>query len=148
FRIRGVSTNLPFLGAVLADPDFQAGRLTTSFIEERPHLAQARPPADRGSRLLAYLADITVNQPHGPRPGGPDPADKLPLVDLGEDPPPGSRQRLAALGPDGFAADLRQRRAVQVTDTTFRDSQQSLLATRVRTKDLVTVAPCLARTIP
>ena len=68
FRIRGVATNIPFLQAVLDDPDFLAGRVTTSFIEERPHLLTARHSADRGTRLLTYLADVTVNKPHGERP--------------------------------------------------------------------------------
>ena len=66
FRIRGVSTNIPFLQGVLEEPDFVAGRATTSFIDERPHLRTARTPHDRGTKLLTYLADVTVNQPHGP----------------------------------------------------------------------------------
>jgi pyruvate carboxylase len=148
FRIRGVSTNLPFLGAVLDDPDFRAGRITTAFIDERPELVHARPSADRGSRILRYLAETTVNRPHGPRPVVVEPADKLPDLSLGETPPEGSRQRLAALGPERFAADLRSRTAVAVTDTTFRDAHQSLLATRVRTRDLLAVAPHVARTVP
>jgi pyruvate carboxylase len=148
FRIRGVATNLPFLGAVLDDPDFRAGRVTTSFIDDRPDLVHARPPADRGSRVLRHLAETTVNRPHGPRPLVVEPVEKLPAVSLADAPPEGSRQRLAALGPEGFAADLRARSAVAVTDTTFRDAHQSLLATRVRTRDLLAVAPYLARTAP
>ncbi len=148
FRIRGVATNLPFLGAVLDDPEFRAGRITTSFIDERPDLVHARPSADRGSRILRYLAETTVNRPHGPRPSVVEPADKLPPVSLAAEPPAGSRQRLAALGPEGFAAALRAQDAVAVTDTTFRDAHQSLLATRVRTRDLLAVAPHLARTAP
>ncbi|MGQ4445776.1 ATP-grasp domain-containing protein, partial [Streptomyces violaceoruber] len=73
FRIRGVATNIPFLQAVLDDPDFQAGRVTTSFIEQRPHLLTARHSADRGTKLLTYLADVTVNKPHGERPELVDP---------------------------------------------------------------------------
>ncbi|SBS79049.1 Pyruvate carboxylase, mitochondrial [uncultured Mycobacterium sp.] len=149
FRIRGVSTNIGFLQAVLDDPDFQAGRITTSFIDERPHLLTARPPsADRGTKILTYLADVTVNQPHGPRPSTVYPHDKLPDVDLTITPPPGSRQRLRALGPENFARALRDQDAVAVTDTTFRDAHQSLLATRVRTSGLVTVAPYIARLTP
>jgi pyruvate carboxylase len=147
FRIRGVATNLPFLGAVLNDPDFQAGRITTGFIDQRPDLVLARPSADRGSRILRHLAETTVNKPHGPRPSVVEPVDKLPPLRL-EKPPEGSRQRLAALGPEAFAADLRDRAAVAVTDTTFRDAHQSLLATRVRTRDLLAVAPHVARTAP
>ncbi|MDI3418153.1 pyruvate carboxylase [Streptomyces luteolus] len=148
FRIRGVSTNLPFLAAVLDDPDFQAGHVTTSFIDERPELLRARPSADRGSRILHHLAETTVNKPHGLRPLVVEPVDKLPVTDLTTAPPSGSRQRLAQLGPEAFAADLRAQRAVAVTDTTFRDAHQSLLATRVRTRDLLAVAPHIARTAP
>ncbi len=148
FRIRGVSTNIPFLAAVLDDPDFVAGRVTTSFIEQRPHLLTAGGSADRGTRILNYLADVTVNQPHGPRPSAVYPRDKLPVCDLSVVPPAGSKQRLTELGPDGFAAWLRESKAIAVTDTTFRDAHQSLLATRVRTSGLIRVAPYIARMMP
>ncbi|WP_099025923.1 pyruvate carboxylase, partial [Mycolicibacterium palauense] len=148
FRIRGVATNIPFLQAVLDDPDFVAGRITTSFIEERPGLLTARSSADRGTKILNYLADVTVNQPHGPRPSTVYPHDKLPSIDITAAAPPGSRQRLAELGPAGFAAWLRDSAAVAVTDTTFRDAHQSLLATRVRSTGLLMVAPYLARLCP
>jgi len=147
FRIRGVATNIPFLQAVLDDPDFQAGHVTTSFIERRPELLTARHSADRGTKLLTYLADVTVNKPHGERPQLIDPLTKLPAPPDGE-PPAGSRQRLAELGPAGFADWLRASPTIGVTDTTFRDAHQSLLATRVRTKDLLAVAPVVARTLP
>jgi pyruvate carboxylase len=147
FRIRGIATNIPFLQAVLEDPDFQAGRATTSFIEERPQLLTARPSADRGTRLLTYLADVTVNKPHGERPHLVDPATKLPALPAGS-PPPGTRQRLAELGPEGFSRWLRDSPRLGVTDTTFRDAHQSLLATRVRTRDLLAVAPAVAHTMP
>ncbi|KAA5832615.1 pyruvate carboxylase [Saccharopolyspora hirsuta] len=148
FRIRGVSTNIPFLQAVLDDPDFAAGKVTTSFIGERPHLLTARHSADRGTRLLNYLADVTVNRPNGERPTTPDPVFKLPATDLSVEPPAGSKQKLVELGPEGFARWLRESKAVGVTDTTFRDAHQSLLATRVRTKDLLAVAPHVARMTP
>ncbi len=148
FRIRGVSTNIPFLQAVLDEPDFRAGRITTSFIDERPRLLTARASADRGTKILNYLADVTVNQPHGTRPSSVYPQDKLPDVDLDVPPPAGSKQRLVELGPEGFARWLRDSAAVRVTDTTFRDAHQSLLATRVRTRGLAWVAPYLARTTP
>ncbi|MEU2350129.1 pyruvate carboxylase [Modestobacter sp. NPDC049651] len=148
FRIRGVSTNIPFLQAVLDDPDFRAGRVTTSFIEERPGLLTARQSADRGTKILSYLADVTVNRPHGERPHLVDPVEKLPDVDLRLAPLDGSRDRLLEFGPERFAADLRAQRALAVTDTTFRDAHQSLLATRVRTKDLVAVAGHQARLLP
>lgn len=148
FRIRGVSTNIPFLQAVLDDPDFQAGRVTTSFIDDRPHLLTARTSADRGTKILNYLADVTVNKPHGTRPSTVYPQDKLPEIDRDTAPPAGSKQRLVELGPEGFARWLRESPAVGVTDTTFRDAHQSLLATRVRTSGLLMVAPHLARTTP
>ncbi|GAB2989655.1 pyruvate carboxylase [Amycolatopsis acidiphila] len=147
FRIRGVATNIPFLQAVLDDEDFRNGRVTTSFIEERPHLLTARHSADRGTRLLTYLADVTVNKPHGERPRLIDPASKLPEIPGGE-PPAGSKQKLDELGPEGFARWIRDSATVGVTDTTFRDAHQSLLATRVRTKDLLAIAPVVAHTVP
>lgn len=147
FRVRGVATNLPFLEAVLADPDFQAGRVTTSFIDERPELLEAPTGKDRATKLLTYLADVTVNQPHGPRTSDLRPRTKLPQLPQGER-PEGSRDRLLRLGPAGFAADLRSRTDVPVTDTTFRDAHQSLLATRVRTRDLLHVAEHVSRLTP
>ncbi|MEV4643952.1 pyruvate carboxylase [Saccharopolyspora sp. NPDC049357] len=148
FRIRGVSTNIPFLQAVLDDADFAEGRVTTSFIDERPQLLTARHSADRGTRLLNYLADVTVNRPNGPRPSAADPSFKLPEVDLTTTPLPGSKQKLTELGPEGFARWMREANNVGVTDTTFRDAHQSLLATRVRSKDLLAVAPHVARMTP
>lgn len=148
FRIRGVSTNIPFLQAVLDDRDFQAGRITTSFIDERPQLLTARTSADRGTKILNYLADVTVNKPHGTRRSTVYPQDKLPDIDMDTPPPAGSKQRLVELGPEGFARWLRASAAVGVTDTTFRDAHQSLLATRVRTSGLMMVAPYVARMMP
>ncbi|MCD2109882.1 pyruvate carboxylase [Rhodococcus rhodochrous] len=148
FRIRGVATNIPFLQAVLDDEDFRGGNVNTSFIEERPHLLTLRSSADRGTKILRYLADVTVNKPHGERTTTVYPHDKLPAIDLNAEPPAGSRQRLLELGPEGFARALREQKAIGVTDTTFRDAHQSLLATRVRSKDLLTVAGHVARMTP
>ena len=148
FRIRGVATNIPFLQAVLDDPDFQAGRLSTSFIEDHPHLLTARSSANRGTKLLNYLADVTVNQPHGSAPVTVSPSSKLPGIALDVPAPDGTRQQLLTQGPEQFARALREREGVAVTDTTFRDAHQSLLATRVRTKDLLTVAGHVARMTP
>ncbi len=148
FRIRGVSTNIAFLQAVLEDPDFVAGNITTSFIETHPQLLQARGSGDRGSKLLAFLAGVTVNQPHGPAPVSIDPVTKLPPTNLDVPAPDGTRQLLLSVGPEEFARRLREQKDVAVTDTTFRDAHQSLLATRVRTRDLLAVAPHVARTTP
>ena len=148
FRIRGVSTNIPFLQSVLEDPDFVAGRVTTSFIEQRPGLLTSRVPADRGTKLLTYLAETTVNRPYGPRRTTVQPRSKLPKVDLDAPPPPGARDLLLRVGPEEFARALREQIPVAVTDTTFRDAHQSLLATRVRTRDLMHVAGHVARLTP
>ncbi|WP_104128439.1 pyruvate carboxylase [Cryobacterium sp. Y57] len=148
FRIRGVSTNISFLQAVLDDADFAAGDLSTSFIDERPELLRGRESKDRGTKILNWLAEVTVNQPNGASPTTVHPRDKLPQLDITQPAPDGSRQKLQLLGPTRFAADLRAQTALAVTDTTFRDAHQSLLATRVRTKDLVAVAPYVARLTP
>jgi pyruvate carboxylase len=148
FRVRGVRTNVRFLQGLLADPEFLAGELSTAFIDERPHLQRASAGTNRAQRLATFLADRTVNRPHGPPPGLPDPATKLPPLDTGSAPPAGSRDRLKELGPDGFARWLRERDEVAVTDTTLRDAHQSLLATRMRTYDMLAAAPHLARRLP
>ena len=148
FRIRGVSTNIAFLQAVLADPIFASGDLSTSFIDEHPELFTAKPSQDRGTKIVNWLADVTVNQPYGPRNGRLSPAVKLPAIDLQKPAPAGSKQKLAELGPAGFAKELRAQTKVAITDTTFRDAHQSLLATRVRGRDLVIAAPYVARLTP
>lgn len=148
FRIRGVATNIAFLQAVLDDPEFHAGNVTTSFIEQRPHLLFNRGSADRGTRLLEYLADVTVHKPHGEPPTSVCAQDKLPDIDLTTTPPDGSRRRLLDLGPEGFARALREQKALGITDTTFRDAHQSLLATRVRSHDLLAVAGHISRMTP
>jgi len=151
FRVRGVSTNIPFLEAVISDPDFLDGHTTTSFIDDRPHLLHYHLPADRGTKLLTYLAEVSVNKPNGDPRTLLRPRKKLPVLPpavASAPPPAGSRQRLLEVGPAQWAAELRAQSAVAVTDTTFRDAHQSLLATRVRTRDLLHVAPVIARTLP
>jgi len=148
FRIRGVATNINFLQAVLEDKAFAAGDLSTHFIDERPELFETQPSKDRGTKVMQWLAEVTVNKPYGDRQGKPDPAVKLPKVDLHSKAPDGSRQKLLELGPEGFASWMREQTRVLVTDTTFRDAHQSLLATRVRGKDLVAVTPHIARLTP
>jgi len=148
FRIRGVATNIPFLRAVLDDPAFVAGDLSTAFIDERPELLQSNPSRDRATKLLNWLADVTVNRPYGEKPVMLSPGSKLPSIDLTAPAPAGNLQRLRELGPEGFARALREQTALAVTETTFRDAHQSLLATRVRTRDLVRVGPHVARMTP
>ncbi|WP_243075244.1 pyruvate carboxylase [Microbacterium sp. SS28] len=148
FRIRGVSTNIPFLRAVLEDPAFVAGDLSTSFIDERPELLTSHPSRDRATKLLNWLADVTVNRPYGEKPLSVSPGSKLPDIDLTAPAPEGTLDRLRALGPAEFARALRAQTALAVTETTFRDAHQSLLATRVRTRDLVRVGPHVSRLTP
>ena len=148
FHVGGVSTNISFLKGLLAHPDFREGAVTTTFIDEHPELLEAQVTTEPADKILSWLADVTVNKPHGSRRPRSIPASKLPTIDLAAAPPDGSRQLLAELGPEGFAAALRERESVGVTDTTFRDAHQSLLATRVRTRDLVAVAPYVARMTP
>jgi pyruvate carboxylase len=148
FRIRGVATNIPFLLNLLDDAEFRAGDVSTLFIDEHPELTRINPPKDRASKVLSWLADVTVNQPHGSADGVINPAIKLPEIDLESPAPDGERQRLLELGPQGWASALRARTSLAVTETTFRDAHQSLLATRVRTADLVAVAPHVARMTP
>src|SRR5690606_11616673 len=98
FRIRGVSTNIPFLQQVLDDPAFAAGDLSTAFIDDRPELLEGRESKDRGSKIMSWLAGVTVNKPHGENPITVVPSSKLPALSLQGTPPPGSRQRLQELG--------------------------------------------------
>ena len=149
FRVRGVSTNIPFLQAVVNDPDFRAGRVTTSFIDERPYLLTARTPADRGTKILNYLADVTVNQPHGTRPSTVYPHDKLPRIDLDALPPRGQQAAADRAGAGGFralAARIQgawgspRRRSATRTSRCWRPG--------IRTTGLLSVAPYIARMTP
>lgn len=147
FTVSGVATNIGFLRALLREPDFQTKRIDTGFISEHPWLLQAPPADDEQGRILEFLADVTVNKPHGPRPDVVEPASKLPSEPSGEL-PRGSRDRLLQLGPVEFARQLRKQDALAVTDTTFRDAHQSLLATRVRSNTLVDAARHVAHLTP
>jgi pyruvate carboxylase len=148
FRIRGVATNIKFLQAVLADETFAKGDLSTHFIDERPELLKGKASQDRGTKVVQWLAEVTVNKPYGERGDKSDPELKLPEIDISKPAPKGSKQLLTELGPEGFAKWLRAQPRVQVTDTTFRDAHQSLLATRVRGRDLIAAGPYVARMTP
>ena len=146
FRVRGVGTNADFLRRLLSDPAFLAGGVTTSFLTERPELTNEPVATDRTTRLLAALGEATINGLARPQRLLVDPVSRLP--ELPEPVTTGSRDRLDELGPVAWSAALRAQREVAVTDTTLRDAHQSLLATRMRTIDVVSAAPALAALLP
>ncbi len=148
FRIRGVKTNIPFLENVMSHPVFLAGTCDTSFIETHPELMVVPQKKDRATKLLKYLSEVTVNgSPGVARPLRPTELREArpPAVDLARPPPPGTRQILEQRGPEGLAKWVLEQKRLLFTDTTMRDAHQSLLATRVRTHDLLKVAPATAR---
>ena len=147
FTVDGVSTNIGFLRALLSEPDFRHKRIDTGFIAEHPGLLEAPPAADDAGKILTYLANVTVNQPNGKRPTILQPSKKLPALDYGEL-PRGSRDDLLELGPVKWAEELRNQTALGVTETTFRDAHQSLLATRIRTNTLVAAAKHVGHLTP
>ncbi|MDX2179125.1 MAG: pyruvate carboxylase [Bryobacteraceae bacterium] len=146
FRIRGVKTNIAFLENVVNHATFQRGDATTSFIGDTPTLLKSEPRRDRATKLLAYLGETIVNG--NPEVAGkPAPASlRAPVIPphVSEAPPPGTRQLLDKLGAEGFAEWTRKQSKLLVTDTTFRDAHQSLMATRVRTYDMIAIANFVA----
>ena len=152
FRIRGVKTNIAFLRNVIQHPTFRDGSATTDFVDRTAELLQFPAARDRATKLLGYLAEVIVNGRSDVQQGGKPPVKLVtpvpPAVDRSLAPPLGTRQLLQALGPDRFSAWVRTERRLLITDTTFRDAHQSLLATRVRTYDLLAVAEAVARQLP
>jgi len=150
FRIRGVATNLTFLEAIISHPSFRDNSYTTKFIDTTPELFAQVKRQDRATKLLNYLADVTVNgHPETRGRPKPNPDAAAPVVPyLNGNIPNGSKQRLDTLGPEGFAAWMREQKQVLVTDTTMRDGHQSLLATRMRTHDITRIAGTYARALP
>ncbi|WP_297849859.1 pyruvate carboxylase [uncultured Corynebacterium sp.] len=147
FSVNGVSTNIGFLRALLSEPDFTEKRISTSFIADHPMLLEAPAAPDEAGRILEYLAWVTVNQPNGPRPTNIQPSKKLPELNYTST-PRGARDELRELGPEKWAEKLRGQTALGVTDTTFRDAHQSLLATRIRTNTLVAAAKHVGHLTP
>ena len=147
FTINGLSTNIGFLRALLSEPEFRHERINTGFIADHPNLLEAPAAADDAGKILNYLASVTVNQPNGPRPTNIRPSKKLPEANYG-DLPRGSRDELLELGPAKWAEKLRNQTALGVTETTFRDAHQSLLATRIRTNTLVAAAKHVGHLTP
>ncbi|MCP8713941.1 pyruvate carboxylase [Staphylococcus arlettae] len=142
-RIRGVKTNIPFLINVMRNPQFISGDYTTKFIENTPELFNIEPTRDRGTKTLEYIGNVTIN-------GFPN-VDKRPKPEYEASPIPrvdgktisqlsGTKQILDKEGPAGVTKWLKEQDDVLITDTTFRDAHQSLLATRVRTKDMMNIA--------
>ncbi|MFC3695044.1 pyruvate carboxylase [Chenggangzhangella methanolivorans] len=178
YRIRGVATNLAFLENVVEHPIFLAGEVTTRFIDDTKELFAFEKRQDRATRLLTYVADVTVNgHPETkdrakPKSGAPKPVPPLfaeakgAPIDLGAgaptggselpakvgrgagEVPPGSRQLFEKLGPKKFGEWMRDQKRVLITDTTMRDAHQSLLATRMRTADIAAVAGSYASGMP
>jgi pyruvate carboxylase len=151
FRIRGVKTNIPFLENVIAHPQFRSGQATTTLIDTTPELFAFKPRRDRATKLLTFLGNVIVNgNPHakGFRPDKPFPAAPVPGFDSALVPPPGTRQKLLELGPRKFAEWTTKQKRLMVTDTTWRDAHQSLMATRVRSYDMLACADGLARLAP
>jgi pyruvate carboxylase len=152
YRIRGVATNLAFLEAVLNHPKFVADDYTTRFIDQTPDLFKFAKRRDRATRLLTYIADVTVNghpevkdrprpHPQARKPEAPKFAPRETVVE-------GTKQVLDRLGPKGFASWMLEQKRVLMTDTTMRDAHQSLLATRMRTYDMLAVADSYATGLP
>ena len=150
FRIRGVKTNIPFVENVVNHPKFRAGEVTTSFLDESPELFRFPSRGDRATKLLSYLGDVILN-------GNPEVKGKQVPKEIEtavipasptDKPSAGTRQLLQKLGPAKFAAWARKEKRLLITDTTFRDAHQSLMATRVRTFDLLATATAVAHRLP
>ncbi|KHK55801.1 pyruvate carboxylase [Ralstonia sp. A12] len=152
FRIRGVASNLQFLENVISHPAFGRGDVTTRFIDLTPELLAFTKRRDRATKLLRYLGDVSVNG-HAEMSGRalpalPLPKPVLPAVDAAVPLPMGTRDRLRELGPEKFACWMLEQKSVLLTDTTMRDAHQSLFATRMRTADMLPIAPFYARELP
>ena len=150
FRIRGVKTNIPFLRNVIQHPIFQQGKCVVQFIDSHPELFNFTPTRDRSTKALRYLGEVVVN-------GNPDVKVKnertfrtpvVPAFDKYAEYPIGNKQRLDSMGADKFAQWVKDQKQILYTDTTFRDGHQSLLATRVRTRDMLAVAEGFAKSFP
>nr|CAH7745437.1 unnamed protein product [Callosobruchus chinensis]CAH7750939.1 unnamed protein product [Callosobruchus chinensis] len=160
FRVRGVKTNIPFLLNVLENQKFLNGSVDTYFIDENPQLFNFQPTKNRAQKLLNYLAQVLVNGPQTPLATPLKPADtkphlpqvsleylaKTPQEDPNAQPPKGFRQIYKEQGPEAFAKAVRNHKGLLLMDTTFRDAHQSLLATRVRTHDLLKISPFVTHT--
>jgi pyruvate carboxylase len=151
FRIRGVKTNIPFLDNVIGHPTFRSGQAVTTLIDTTSELFAFKPRRDRATKILNFIGNVTINgNPHlkGYRPSKPLPEVVPPAYNRNVAPPDGTRQLLLKLGAKKFAEWTSAQKRLLVTDTTFRDAHQSLMATRVRTYDMLACAGHLAHEVP
>lgn len=152
FRIRGVSSNLQFLENIIAHPQFKSGTCITRFIDDTPELFKFQPRRDRATKLLQFVGEVIVNgnpEMKGRKlPALPLQKPAKPHCDLSQPAPRGTRNILQELGPEGLAAWMKQQPQVLLTDTTMRDAHQSLFATRMRSRDMLEIAPYYARMAP
>ncbi|MEK4179385.1 pyruvate carboxylase [Aeribacillus sp. FSL K6-1121] len=150
FRVRGIKTNIPFLENVIKHEKFLSGEYDTSFIDSSPELFVFPKQRDRGTKMLTYIGNVTVNGFPGigkkKKPVFDEPP--IPQVKLSEPIPEGTKQILEKEGVDGLVKWVKEQKQVLLTDTTFRDAHQSLLATRVRTNDIKKIAEPTARLLP
>jgi pyruvate carboxylase len=150
FRIRGVKTNIPFVENVVNHPKFRSGEVTTGFLEQHPELFRFPKRGDRATKLLSYLGDVILNgNPEVKGKKAPESVEAATLPNVpGIEPPRGTRQLLQKLGPKKFAAWAKKEKRLLITDTTLRDAHQSLMATRVRTYDLLATATAISQRLP
>lgn len=151
FRIRGVKTNIPFLINVMQHADFQAGQATVGFISQNPQLMKIRGDQDRGTKLIRYLADVQVNKNPDVRMIDTNKHFRKPIIppyDKAANYPIGTKNMLTEWGREGFIDWVKKEKQILYTDTTFRDAHQSLLATRMRTIDMLAVAESFAKNHP
>jgi len=150
FRIRGVKTNIPFVENVVNHPKFRSGEVTTGFLEQHPELFRFPKRGDRATKLLSYLGDVILNgNPEVKGKKAPEVVEPATLPSVpGIEAPKGSRQLVKKMGPRKFAEWARKEKRLLITDTTLRDAHQSLMATRVRTYDLLATASAISQRLP
>ncbi len=150
FRVRGVATNLRFLEGLITHRDFKDASYTTDFIDRTPELFEFPRRRDRATRLLNFIGDVIVNDNPAVTGRARPSSLELPRIPTlpNQEPESGSRQRLQTMGPRAFSNWMLEQERVLITDTTFRDAHQSLLATRVRSYDLTKIAPAYAQLLP
>lgn len=151
FRIRGVKTNMPFLDNILKHETFRRGDVTVNFIKQNPDLFVFKAPRNRATKLVTYLGDVIVNGNPDVKKTDPTKTFVKPVVpkfNPNGSYPEGTKDLLTTLGPDKFAQWLKAEKKIHFTDTTMRDAHQSLLATRMRTYDMLKVAEGYAKNNP